>query len=532
MPQSSSCGRIAPCARVALSLSVTYVTGTDPTDPTSRRSRFCRHAPHYTISDGVAECGRVDGGRRTMLYFRRLVRVRRQGADQPSNAKESAMKVTLKQVLPFAAAAMLSGCASEPPYRVADDKIVIDTPFALQIGSTEYAAAFGDLVHTTASAEYDPETGNTTTSFYHYAHAVLKEPYFGFDRLSLSFKGVEKALDSVSLYSSERGRFNREVPSCSECRKQVEEIARDVERRLGIGMECVNDMDEEDVENGMRRLKENEKSSKDKSCVVASGFVSYEGTGVDKKRKTRYRVSGFYSNRGKFSIDVGYRKPFDFESGIRSWKPGDDVPVYTNNASLLKKKMEEKQAKAHAAAAKLREVLKRTFAVDFDETNKTARTFFEPFTTVKWTPLAAGFEGAAEQQVSRPTSSRSVPHRSFAVRRVYDGDVDEAELEAQAGRFLARLERELGAKVEKCEDSLGSAMKKGLERRDGTGTPAFGDFRMTVWLDSRQFFYGRVGDVSVDVSYLAPRYRRAGDRYEICSRGAVVMKFVQTPNLR
>jgi hypothetical protein len=34
----------------------------------------------------------------------------------------------------------------------------------------------------------------------------------------------------------------------------------------------------------------------------------------------------------------------------------------------FQKEREEKQMKAHAAAAKLREVLKRTFAVDFDET--------------------------------------------------------------------------------------------------------------------------------------------------------------------
>jgi hypothetical protein len=48
-------------------------------------------------------------------------------------------------------AALVSGCASVPPYGVVDGKIVIDSPFALQIGSTEYAEAFGDLICTSTA---------------------------------------------------------------------------------------------------------------------------------------------------------------------------------------------------------------------------------------------------------------------------------------------------------------------------------------------------------------------------------------------
>jgi hypothetical protein len=48
-------------------------------------------------------------------------------------------------------AARFSICASVPPYCVLDRKVVLDSPFALQIGSTEYAEAFGDLICTSTA---------------------------------------------------------------------------------------------------------------------------------------------------------------------------------------------------------------------------------------------------------------------------------------------------------------------------------------------------------------------------------------------
>ena len=41
---------------------------------------------------------------------------------------------------------MSAGGVSAPPaYRIENRKIVLDSPFALQIGSTEYAKAFGEV---------------------------------------------------------------------------------------------------------------------------------------------------------------------------------------------------------------------------------------------------------------------------------------------------------------------------------------------------------------------------------------------------
>ena len=122
-----------------------------------------------------------------------------------------------------------------------------------------------------------------------------------------------------------------------------------------------------------------------------------------------------------------------------------------------------------------------------------------------------------------------IPYCTFAVRRAYDGDVAEAELVAQSKRFLGRLEKDLGAKIEKSEKTLSTELQKEVAKRGETGAPAYGDFRMMIGLDKRQFFFGRVGDVVVEICYLPPRYEKAGDGYEICSRGAVIMNLTQSP---
>ena len=41
------------------------------------------------------------------------------------------------------AAMVLSGCVSAPKYVIEDGRIVVDSPFDLEIGSTEYAKALG-----------------------------------------------------------------------------------------------------------------------------------------------------------------------------------------------------------------------------------------------------------------------------------------------------------------------------------------------------------------------------------------------------
>jgi hypothetical protein len=426
-------------------------------------------------------------------------------------------------------AARFSICASVPPYCVLDRKVVLDSPFALQIGSTEYAEAFGDLIYTSASANYDPVAKVTRTNFYHSGSAQLKKPYFGFRHVRLEFKGEEKPTILESVYFSSGGNEWRDgkVLTPAECRKRIEAIVQDMEKRLGVRMVCTYDEGEDGEAGGTTRLMADGKVGRTSCCVVSKGILEYEGLGRGKECNVRYDVIGLRDSQGACNIGLSYRRSFKHSSMSGSYKPGDSVPVFTNvvGASFVKAQ-KEKQMKAHAAAVKLREVLKRTFAVDFDETNKTSRADFDRSGGVSWKPLTVSFEGATERQDSLPLAYMRISYRTFAVRRAYGGDVAEVELAAQAKRFLDRLEKDLGAKIENCEKTLSAELQTEVAKR---GVPTFGDLRIMNGLDKRQFFFGRVGDVVVEICYRSPRYEKTEAGYEISSRGAVIMKFTQSP---
>ena len=62
-------------------------------------------------------------------------------------------KTVFAAVVTSVAVGVVTGCVSAPPaYRIENRKIVLDSPFALEIGSTEYAKAFGDLIQTSVHA--------------------------------------------------------------------------------------------------------------------------------------------------------------------------------------------------------------------------------------------------------------------------------------------------------------------------------------------------------------------------------------------
>ena len=103
------------------------------------------------------------------------------------------------------AAMVLSGCVSAPKYVIEDGRIVVDSPFDLEIGSTEYAKALGNKVHTSVYADYDLKTKTMTTNWCHSAEAKLITPYFGSDTLWLSFNGEEKELDHCSFSAAGKG---------------------------------------------------------------------------------------------------------------------------------------------------------------------------------------------------------------------------------------------------------------------------------------------------------------------------------------
>ncbi len=438
------------------------------------------------------------------------------------------------------AALALLGCASAPKYRVERGSIIVDSPFDLEIGSTEYAQTFGDLIRTSVSADYDPRTKTTTTNWYHHAEARLATPYFGCERMFLSFKGEEKALEHCSLslggwpsFGGTRSVSGKKM-TYAECRETVGKIAADMENRLGITMLCKNEETEEEAKESVRQLTERYKKSNEKCSGYASSFVHFGGERQGEKAATDYSVSGMLSDKGEYSISVSYSRHLEFS--FSSYKPGDRIPVYTNemcsatSSGLVPTK---EQKAAHAAAKRLRETVNRLFGIDLDaptQTNVLSSALWQTnaSATVKreWTPLAVPFEGLTERKGSQSFRLLGMPFGTFALRRPFEGAVSDEELAAQAQRILSRLEAEYGAKIPVADTAEGLSA---LAQMCGEGVPTFGDTKALLGLDKTQWFEGKVGDLAIDISYATPRYAKKGDTFEVVRKGAIVVNIVQSP---
>ena len=447
-------------------------------------------------------------------------------------------KIVTVGVLLAAALAMVgcetvtTGCVSASSYRVENRKIVLDSPFALEIGSTEYAKEFGDLIRTSAYAIYDPQTKKTTTNFNHYAEAWLAKPYFGCERVWLNFKGEEKTLNSCHLY---KGRFDGSIKKMSfdECRSTVGKIVADMERRLGMTMECTCDKSEEDAKTHMKELGEEFKRRGEKCSTYSTNFLNYNWEMKNAHGVVDYRVSGMMDEKGECGITVFFSAPPEFLR--RTHQLGDEIPVYTNEMCSMSSKLvpTTEQKKAHEEAKKLRETITWLFGVDLDqpsETNELSSALWQTNAPAsvkrEWTPLEKPFEGMTERKVNQSIRLLAIPFGTFALRRPYDGDVSEEELKAQAKRFLDRLEKEYGAKIPEADTKEGAAL---LAKRFGEGVPTFGDTKALLGLDKKTHFMGQVGDLAIEIGYAEPRYAKRDGKYEIICKGAVVVNIVQSP---
>ena len=436
------------------------------------------------------------------------------------------------------AVAMTTGCVSTPPaYRVENQRIVLDSPFVLEIGSTEYAKAFGDLIQTSAHANYDPQTKKMTTNFYHHAEAWLATPYFGCERVWLNFKGEEKTLDRCDF---SRGGFygSSKKMSFDECRAIVGKIVADMESRFGMTMRCTNDLSENDAKARVKEMGEEFKQRGEKCSGYATGFVYYSWQTKNAHGFVNYSVSGMMDEKGGCSINVDFSVPPEFLR--RSYQPGDKIPVYTNEmCSTTSCSMSSKlvptaeQKKAHEEAKKLRETVARLFGVDLDqpsETNEWSSALWQTNAQAsvkrEWMPMEKPFEGMTERKVNQSIRFLAIPFGTFALRHPYDGDVSEEELKAQAKRFLDRLEKEYGAKIPEADTKEGAAL---LAKQFGEGVPTFGDTKALLGLDKRTHFMGKVGDLAIEIGSAEPRYAKRGGKYEIICKGAVVVNVVQSP---
>ena len=428
---------------------------------------------------------------------------------------------------------MTTGGVSAPPYRIENQRIVLESPFALEIGSTEYAKAFGDLIQTSAHAVYDRETKKTTTNFYHHAEAWLATPYFGCERVWLNFKGEEKTLDRCNL---SRGSFygsSKKMPF-DECRATIGKIVADMESRFGMTtMECTTDLSENDAKAHVKEVGEEFKQEGKKCSGYATSFVCYSWQTKNAHGFVDYHVSGMMDEKGGCSINVDFSVPPEFLR--RSYQPGDKIPVYTNEMCSMSSKLvpTAEQKKAHEEAKKLRETITRLFGVDLDqpsETNEWSSALWQTNaqTSVKreWTPVEKPFEGMTERKMNQSIRFLAIPFGTFALRHPFDGDVSEEELKAQAKRFLDRLEKEYGAKIPEADTKEGTSL---LAKWFGDGVPTFGDTKAVLGLDKKTHFMGKVGDLAIEIGYAEPRYAKRDGKYEITCKGAVVVNIVQSP---
>ena len=436
--------------------------------------------------------------------------------------------------LVFACAASAFALVGLAEVSVEKRQLVVDSPFDLKIGSTEYAKMLGDAVSSYAGRRFDPELGEVSNYVYRTAPARLRSPYFGMQYMSLSFRGDDRKLESVSAYSS--ARLNAKKISMAECRGIVEKIVADIDRRLGLDL--ADSLDVKDADEALSRLDElraeiaeRDKTTGSRSGGFSTSFCSAHATKEIDGVEVDFSVTGFLDNNTNCEVNVEFERHVYNRYYNSSGRSNGKIPVYTNSATsaAMSLPVTAEQKKAHEEAAKIRAVVKRLFGVDFDEVETpldTNRLPDEMMSKPEWSAMETPFAGMTERKQKQSMKIVLIPFCTFSLRHAYDGDVSEEEMQALAKRFVAEFEAELGEKIPPSEPK-----DDGLTKMFGSGVPAFGDVRAILQVDKKLAFLGRVGDMLLDVTYAPPRYVKKNGRHEVSVRGAVVVTFTQSPLL-
>jgi len=420
----------------------------------------------------------------------------------------------MKRIMVIFAVAALAGCASVTKARVENGSLVVDSPFDLEIGSTEYAKMLGDYLESTTSARYDPRTKVTTTNWSWCATCKLSKPYFGCTKIQLEFKDEDRYLSGIRFDNANYMPSSMGSVPLDECRKTIREIASDMERTFEITLHTSNVSDDEIMENFERWDKEESKSNgKEGSHTIATSFCDMRGS---------RRVGG---------MDLSY--------GIGGMVGRDRMSYFNVHVSGSRSKEDPAVAKrrkvAHDEAARLRKTIANLFGVDLDapeDEKKKDDSGDEDKPSLlsrkEWTKLEKPCEGMTERKVLPSNSVLGFTVAGLGLRRAYDGDVSEGELKTVAAEFLSRLEKAYGGKLPPADTEQGEKM---LAKMYGEGVPAFGDSNAALQLERTNHFIGRVGDLAIEISYAVPQYAKKGDTFEIARRGGVLVNFVQTPIL-
>ena len=395
---------------------------------------------------------------------------------------------------------------------------VIDSPFDLTLGSTNYAARLGKAVHSHASAWYDPDTKVTTTNWSVYASVRFAKPYRGATRASLQFKGEKRALDSYSFDIGEKKHGAGGKLTVEEARKIMQEVAADITKRFGVKMR-LSRFDEGDLSDAEinKRIEEMTKRYSHKRQTVAMSFSSLNGNGEREGVGVGYGVTGMVDRKKKCSVCVRV---------YTSWRPRmNDAGKLIAGSSIPGFVAEAEQKKAHEAAKGLREALGKLFGIDFDSVKGDASDIGK--NASEWVAMEKTVAGLDECTPNRGmTTFFQIPLVNYWARRAYPGDVEEPELKRQAKEILECMEAAYGAKI----PAVGAKERQAaIDEIFGKGVPTFGDSRALLGLDKTQVFVGKVGDLAVEIAYALPYYEKKGDGYRLVRRGAVLLSIFQSP---
>ena len=151
-------------------------------------------------------------------------------------ALEELQKKSIETGSAQSAVPMLPDAYKEEHMRMENGELVVDSPFDLRIGSPEAAK----LLDTKLTSSPVNGTYSYGTNLQYHGFARLATPYFGFDKMSLTFMGEEKALFAINLFQ------DGNKLSLDDCRKRVRDIAADIEQRFGVKMDgAIGDMRDE-----------------------------------------------------------------------------------------------------------------------------------------------------------------------------------------------------------------------------------------------------------------------------------------------
>ena len=443
------------------------------------------------------------------------------------------MKKFKREILSACIVGALCACVAKGDgFRIEDGKIVVDSPFNLEIGSPEYAKALGDGIRSHADVRRDSDTGTMVTNWYHSGKAHFAQPYFGARNAWLSFKGEDKTLSSVHFSSGKDNKSYVGSLAFDECRKLFDEIAADMSKRLGEEIDTNDDTTEEEARESIEECVAREKAG----SSVSVSFWNARVTVTNRFGDVEYSLSAMMHENKKCWISLHIERPRDFLRSSASSRDDGRIPVYTNKPHAVNLSLRTpEQEKAHREADALRAMIKRVFGVDLDapaSTNDMSAallTLTNSPVKAEWFPLEKPFAGCTERRADIGVCMLFIPMTSFAIRHAFDGHVGEEELKAESQKILDALESEFGEKIPEYEVEAEIAEMNDPQDAE---PPAFGDIMAMLRLGrTGDFFKGGVGDISIGIKYAQPSYVKRNGKYEVAQRGAVVVEIGQSPIL-